>query len=184
MSDLFDRVTNDQDIFKKLLEKIPGFDGYIERHNRRMSDKLLREKVADEFELLWQRLSALQVDLIDQGDLLLIDDLESAAIKLRQFIDRIRTASYGYSGFFDSVKINKEDLARVYQYDLELLNLSETVSAAIDNVEASLGTDGLPSALRNIKKVTRDCVEAFEKREEVMMGGYQQTSSSSYSEEN
>lgn len=182
MSDFFDRVTNDQDIFKKLLEKIPGFDGYIERHNRRMSDKLLREKVADEFELMWQRLSALQVDLIDQGDLLLIDDLESAAIKIRQFIDRIRTASYGYSGFFDSVKINKEDLARVYQYDLELLNLSDTVSAAIDNVEASLGTDGLPAALRNIKKVTRDCVEAYEKREEVMMGGYQQTSSSSNSE--
>lgn len=175
MSDLFDRVTNDQDIFKKLLEKIPGFDGYIDRHNRRMSDKLLREKVADEFELLWQRLSALQVDLIDQGDLLLIDDLESAAIKLRQFIDRIRTASYGYTGFFDSVKINKDDLARVYQYDLELLNLSDTVAAAIDNVEASLGTDGLPAALRNIKKVTRECVEAFEKRDEVMMGGFQQT---------
>ncbi len=78
MSDLFDRVTGDQDVFKKLLEKIPGFDGYIERHNRRMSDKLVREKVADEFELLWKRLSYLQRDLIDQGDLILIDDLESA----------------------------------------------------------------------------------------------------------
>lgn len=169
MSDLFDRVTGDQDIFKKLLEKIPGFDGYIERHNRRMSDKLLREKVADDFEGLWQRLSALQRDLIDQGELELIDDLESGAIKLRQFIDRVRTASYGYTGFFDSVKINKEDLARVYQYDLELLNLHDIVSAAIDNVEASLGTEGLPAALRNVKRVTRDCVEAFEKREQVMM---------------
>jgi len=82
MSDLFDRVTGDQDVFKKLLEKIPGFDGYIERHNRRMSDKLVREKVADEFELLWKRLSYLQRDLIDQGDLILIDDLESAPYKL------------------------------------------------------------------------------------------------------
>jgi len=170
MSDLFDRVTGDQDVFKKLLEKIPGFDGYIERHNRRMSDKLVREKVADEFELLWKRLSYLQRDLIDQGDLILIDDLESAAIKLRQFIDRIRTASYGYTGFFDSVKVNKDDLAKVYQYDLELLTLSEKVSAAIDNVEASIGTDGLPAALRNVKSVTQDCVEAFEKRERVMMG--------------
>lgn len=170
MSDLFDRVTGDQDVFKKLLEKIPGFDGYIERHNRRMSDKLVREKVADEFELLWKRLSYVQRDLIDQGDLMLIDDLESAAIKLRQFIDRVRTASYGYTGFFDSVKVNKDDLAKVYQYDLELLTLADNVSAAIDNVEASIGTDGLPAALRNIKRVTQDCVEAFEKRERVMMG--------------
>src|SRR3989304_5710153 len=173
MSDLFDRVTGDQNIFQKLLSKIPGFDGYIEKHNRRMSDKMLREKVAAECELLYGRLSALQRDLIDQGDLLLVDDLESAAIKIRQFIDRVRTASYGYTGFFDSVKINKEDLARVYQYDLELLSLSETVSAAIDNVEASLGSEGLPAALRNVKKVTRECVDAFEKRSEVMMGGEQ-----------
>ena len=174
MSDLFDRVTGDQDIFKKLLSKIPGFDGYIEKHNRRMSDKMLREKVAAEYELLWGRLSALQRDLIDQGDLLLVDDLESAAIKLRQFIDRVKTASYGYTGFFDSVKLKTEDLARVYQYDLELFNLADTVSSAIDNVEASIGTDGLPAALRNVKKVTRDCVEAFEKRNEVMISSEQQ----------
>jgi len=171
MSDLFDRVTSDQDIFKKLLSKIPGFDGYIEKHNRRMADKMLREKVAAEYEKLWQRLSALQRELIDQGDLLLVDDLESAAIKLRQFIDRVKTASYGYTGFFDSVKLKKDDLSRVYQYDLELFNLADTVSTAIDNVEASLGSDGLPAALRNVKKVTRDCVEAFEKRNEVMVGG-------------
>src|SRR3972149_11094662 len=88
MSDLFDRVTGDQNIFQKLLSKIPGFDGYIEKHNRRMSDKLLREKVAAEFELLYGRLSALQRDLIVQGDLLLVVDLESGGIKLRQFIDR------------------------------------------------------------------------------------------------
>ncbi|MBA4399314.1 MAG: hypothetical protein D9V45_10795 [Chloroflexi bacterium] len=174
MSDLFDRVTGDQDIFKKLLSKIPGFDGYIEKHNRRMSDKMLREKVAAEYELLWGRLSALQRDLIDNGDLMLVDDLESAAIKLRQFIDRVKTASYGYTGFFDSVKLKTEDLARVYEYDLELFNLADSVSAAIDNVEASIGTDGLPAALRNVKKVTRDCVEAFEKRSEVMISSEQQ----------
>ena len=173
MSDLFDRVTSDQDVFQKLLSKIPGFDGYVERHNRRMSDKILREKVAAEFELLWQRLSALQRELIDQGDLLLVDDLESAALNLRQFIDRVRTAAYGYTGLFDSVKINKEDLARLYRCDLELFDLADTVSAAIDNVEASLGSDGLPAALRNVKRVTRDCVEAFERRAQVITGGEQ-----------
>jgi hypothetical protein len=173
MSDLFDRVTSDQDVFQKLLSKIPGFDGYVERHNRRMSDKILREKVAAEFELLWQRLSALQRDLIDMGDLLLVDDLESAAINLRQFIDRVRTAAYGYTGLFDSVKINKEDLVRLYRCDLELFDLADTVSAAIDNVEASLGSDGLPAALRNVKRATRDCVEAFERRAQVITGGEQ-----------
>ncbi|NIP42173.1 MAG: hypothetical protein GWN00_11955, partial [Aliifodinibius sp.] len=67
-----------------------------------------------------------------------VDDLEKAAIKLRTFIDKIRTASYGYSGFFDAVRVDEEDLARVYEYDLSLLNMEEDVSRAIDNVEASM----------------------------------------------
>ncbi|MCJ7701306.1 MAG: hypothetical protein MUO62_06960, partial [Anaerolineales bacterium] len=60
MSDLFEKVTGDQDFFKKIASKIPGFNGYIERSNRRAADKLLRETIADRFEELWQRVSSLQ----------------------------------------------------------------------------------------------------------------------------
>lgn len=90
MSDIFDKVSGEQDFFKKLLSKVPGFKGYIERGNRRMSDKLVREKVASEFETLYARVSSLQRDLISQGGLEYVDDLEAAAIKLRQFIDRVK----------------------------------------------------------------------------------------------
>ena len=171
MSDLFDRVTADQDIFKKILGKVPGFSGYIERQNRRASDKLLRDAISSRFESNWQRISAIQRDLISQGGIAYVDDLESAAIKLRQFIDRVRTAAYGYSGFFDAIKINQEELAHVYQYDLSLLNLSDQVGHAIDNVEASIGTDGLPAAIRSLTALARQCVDAYEKRAEVMIGG-------------
>ncbi len=170
MSDLFDRVLKDQDIFKKLLGKIPGFDGYIERNNRRMADKLVREKIADEYEELWQRLSGLQVELINQGELKYVDDLEAAAVKLRQFIDRVRTAAYGYTGFFDAVKIKEADLERVYKYDLALFDLADEVSRGIDNIEQSIGTDGLPAAIRNVVSIAKKCVKAFDKRSEVMLG--------------
>lgn len=171
MSDLFDRVTGDQDIFKKILSKVPGFSGYIERQNRRAADKILRETIADRFEEQYQHISSLQTELIKQGGIGSVDDLEGAAIKLRQFIDRIRTASYGYSGFFDAVKINQEELAQVYQYDLSLLNLVDQVTKAVDNVEASLGTDGLPAAIRNVTSLARQAVQAFDRRSEAMKGG-------------
>ena len=66
MSDIFDKVVGEQDFFKKLIAKIPGFKGYVERGDRRMSDKLLREQVALEFETQYQRVSGLQRDLISQ----------------------------------------------------------------------------------------------------------------------
>jgi len=61
-------------------------------------------------------------------------------------------------------------LAQVYQYDYTLLQLEDVVSRAIDNVEASIGSDGLPAAIRNLTNTARQCVEAFDKRTEVMIG--------------
>lgn len=168
MSDLFDRVLSSQQGLEKLLAKIPGFKGYSTRKNRRAADKLLRETIANRYEEQWQRISAVQRDLISEGGLLFVDDLEGAAVKIRQFIDRIRTASYGYAGFFDAIKVKEEELAAIYQYDLNLMTLADEVSRSIDNVEAALGTDGLKMAIRSLTKVAQDCVDAFEKRADVI----------------
>ncbi len=175
MSDIFDRVTGDQNIIQKILSKVPGFSGYLERQNRRASDKILRGVVADSYEEQYQRVSALQRDFISQGEIRFVDDLEAAAIKLRQFIDRVRTAAYGYAGFFDAVKINQDELARVYQYDIAMLDLVEEVKRAIDNVEASMGTDGVPAAIRNLVGITQQALDAFNHRADVMTGGGSET---------
>jgi hypothetical protein len=168
MSDMFDRVTSQQDIIKKLLSKIPGFSGYIERENRRSSDKVLRDTIASRFEAIWKRISGLQRDLITQGAISSIDDLEAAAIKLRQVIDRVQRASYGYSGFFDAVKINEKELANIYNYDLAMMDQVDSANKAVDNVETSIGTDGLPAAIRNLVSVADQCVITFDKRSEVI----------------
>ena len=170
MSDIYQRVTSQQDIFKQILAKVPGFNGYVERENRRSSDKLLRETIANRFEGLWGRISALQRDLVSHGGIAYVSDLESAAILLRQFIDRVRTGAYGYAGLFDAAKINEAELAQIYQYDYAMLELADTTSKAIDNVEASVGTDGLPAAIRNLVTIARQCVDTYDKRVELLQG--------------
>jgi len=175
MSDLIDqimgKVSGDMDPFKKILNKIPGFSGYMERQNRRDSDKILRETVARRIEEQWQRISSLQRDFVNQGEISYLDDLESAAIQLRTFADRIRRATRGYSGLFDAVKINEEELTKLYQYDAAMLELADEVGRAIDNLEASVGSDGLPAAIRNVTSVARQCNTVFDRREEVVTGG-------------
>jgi hypothetical protein len=174
MSDQFlGKVASDLDPFKKILSYIPGFKGYMERQSRRDADKLLRETVADRFEQQWGRISALQREFISSGDIGYVDDLEAAAIKLRTFADRVRRASRGYSGLFDAVKINEEELGRLYEYDAQMLGLAEEVGRAVDNVEASMGSDGLPAALRNLKTVTQQCIDVFDRREEAILGSGQ-----------
>jgi hypothetical protein len=171
MGDIFDKVVSEQDIFKKILSKLPGFKGYFERSDRRAADKLLREMISDHYQQQWTRLSGIQRDLVNAGRIEVLDDIEIASIRIRTFIDKVKTASYGYAGFFDAVKIKEDDLAQVYQYDLTLLTLLDAVTAAIDNLEASVDTDGLPAAIRNLIQKAQDSLDAFSKRSEIMKLG-------------
>jgi len=171
MSDqIFDKVSSDLDPFKKILSYIPGFKGYMERQKRRDADALLRQTIADRFEQQWQRISGIQRDFISQGEIAYVDDLESAAIKLRTFADRVRRAKRGYSGLFDAVKIGEDELARLYEYDANMLALADEVGRALDNVEASIGSDGLPAALRNVIKVAQQCIDIYDRREQAFLG--------------
>jgi hypothetical protein len=169
MDDILQKIENEKDFFKKILGKLPGFSGYFERRERRAADKLLRDSIADKYESLWGRISTLQKDAISNGDIDLIDDLEASALKIRQFVDRIRTASYGYAGFFDAIPVKTDELDKIYQYDYQLLAMEEEVGRAIDNVESSFGTDGLAASIRHLTQLSQNCIDAFEKRKEVIL---------------
>jgi hypothetical protein len=176
MSDLFDKVTGQMDFVKNLASKIPGFNGYVERQNRRAADKLLRESVSDRFEELWKRTSNIQTDMVNEGMIALMDDMEQAAIQLRTFADKIRTATYGYAGFFDAVKIKEAELAQLYQYDLAFFDVAEQIGRALDNIEASMGDeDGLKAAIRNLIGLAREAVTNFDRRYEMINGSGNQS---------
>jgi len=168
--EIYGKISSDMDPLKKILKKVPGFKGYFERQNRRDSDKMLRDITADRLEEQWGRVSALQRDFISQGEIKYVDDLESAAIKIRTLADRVRRAPRGYAGIFDAVKINEEELGRLYTYDAALLDSVDEISRAIDNVEMSVGTDGLLASLRNLTAVAQDAVNNYNRRQEVIIG--------------
>ena len=169
MSDFFGRVTGDQDPIRKLVSHIPGFNGYIERTNRRAADKLLRDTVARRFEELYKRLSTIQADLISQGNIDFVDDLEKAALLMRTFTDKLRNATYGYSGLFDAVKINQEELSKIYSFDAAFFDLADQIKNALDTVEAS-AVEGLPAAIRNLVTLSRQAINTYEQRYEIFNG--------------
>ncbi|MBT3240698.1 MAG: hypothetical protein HON98_06770 [Chloroflexi bacterium] len=169
MSDLFDDVTEDQDPFKRLLSKIPGFGGYIERQNRRAADKILRELIGERFRAIWKRVGEVQQDLVSQGEILQLDDIEKAATKIQTFIDKVENAAYGYSSFFEAEKINEEELKSIYEFDVSLLALEDDFLRAVENIESSFGSDGLPASISHLVTLSRDLVETFGKRDNMLI---------------
>ena len=87
------------------------------------------------------------------------------------FTDKVRNATYGYSGLFDAVKINEAELAKIYACDASFFDIADQIKNAIDTVEASLGTpEGLPAAIRNLVTLARQAVTTYEQRYEIFNG--------------
>jgi hypothetical protein len=170
MSDLFETVKGGQDIFKKLLSYIPGFNGYVERTNRRAADKLLRDQVALRYSELVKRLSGMKKDLVDAGQFDALEEIDSIGLKLTTFADRIKNASYGYSGFFDTVKINEKELAQLYTFDTAFFVLADQIASGLDNVAVAIGGEGLKSAIGAVNSLALQAGETFDKRYQVITG--------------
>lgn len=163
------KITEGKDIIGKIRNFLAEYVGYVDRENRREGDKLLRETIVKRYDEQWSRISELQKQFIEAGKLENVDELEAAALKLRAFIDRVKGAAYGYAPFFDAVRIHSEELERIYQYDAALLEGVENVARGVDNVEASIETEGLPAAIRHLVTVSQEVVDSYNRREEVIL---------------
>lgn len=168
--DFFESVNDSKSGLEKLLQKIPGIGGYLKREERRNTDRVLRETISDRYEEQVKRMSEIQTAMVNEGMYDLLDDMERAVTKMRIFIDGIRTTNYGLSSVFDTVRVDEDVLIQLYEYDLSLLNGVDAVSRAIDNVNASLGTEGMPAALRNLVAVSQESVTLFDRRKDVITG--------------
>ena len=65
--------------------------------------------------------------------------------------------------------IKKDELQRIYAYDLTLLENSDRVRAAVDQLAGAVGKDGLSEAIHNLTEVAAEASRLYEGRAEVIL---------------
>jgi hypothetical protein len=157
---------------EKLISQVPGYGGYAEKNLRREADRLLRQYVAGRFDEQRRLLSELQLQLISGGQLDLLDDLDQAIRKVQTLTDRIRTATYGYAGFFDAVKVQEPQLDALYAFDNALLDEAGKIAATVRALGAALASkEGVTQAIAACIAAAQDATYTFSHREEVILQG-------------
>ncbi len=168
--DLREKVTEALGGLEQLVAKVPGYKGYKEKEMRREADKLLREQLARQFEEQRRAITNLQKQLISSGQFGFLDDLESGVMKLQYLIDRLKTASYGYAGFFDAVKVKEPQLDALYEFDNALMDEVPRVAAGINNVSQAIAAkEGLAEAIANLVSTIQGINDTFSKRQDVIL---------------
>jgi len=168
--DLRDTVESSLGGLESLAAKIPGYKGYKQKEMRREADKLLRMQVAGKLDDQRKRLSELQNQLISQAQIQFLDDLERAVMKLQLLTDRIKTASYGYAGMFDAVKVKEEQLDALYEFDAQMMDFVDEIASGIDQVSSAIAArEGIGDAITELVGIISEANLAFGHRGEAIL---------------
>jgi uncharacterized protein YoxC len=168
--DYRETVNASQGGFEDLVKKIPGYHGYKEKELRREADKLLRTEVAMKLDDQRKRLSELQTQLVIQAQIEFLDDLERVVMKLQLLIDRLRTATYGYAGLFDAVKVKETELDVLYEFDNQMLASVGEVASDVDQVASAITAgEGIFNAVTDLGRTVDQINQTFGHREEAIL---------------
>lgn len=169
MPDFYQKITEMQGAVEDLARKIPGFQGYFEREDRRAADRLLRDHLVRVFEEQLNEFTRLQQRLVSSGGMKLMERVQGIDTQLRTFIDRIKTASQGYAGLFDAAKVDAESLKRVYAFDNALLTYQDQLATGLKQLEETIGGE-VDGVLNQLEKVVTEANNTFKRREEALKG--------------
>ncbi|GAC1396720.1 MAG: hypothetical protein NVSMB56_11680 [Pyrinomonadaceae bacterium] len=161
--------TDQSNWIERLTQKIPGYAGYASRENRRDVDKLHREHLADDLRATKSALTDVVRELSSSGRLFETGAVERLVKKLDGLENRVRFASYGYAGFFDTVKVDDAQLAALYQFDLML---TENVGKLLNDARAlkskSATTEALKAATGEMETSIDEFTHRFDERHRVI----------------
>ena len=168
MDSALDKARGGQRLLERIVNIIPGFRGYREKELRRDTDRIEREHLASQLELNKKALNDLADGATRSGALDLINEIETARKRLDKVVARIRYADRGYAGFFDAVKVDETMLARIYEFDLGLIeNVAQIRTAAQSAADAPSGLKAALSML--IEKI--DALDARLAERETILAG-------------
>ncbi len=164
-----DKMSSDKSDQRNWLErlsaKIPGYSGYVDKERRRDVDKRHREELAERLRRLKDPLTAIMKDLSSSGRLFEVGPVDTAIKKLDKLENRVRFASYGYSGFFDVVKIQEDQLDAIYRFDLALVEHIDKIESKLNELKAQAGTpEGLKTASAELAAEIDETDRAFDAR--------------------
>ncbi len=170
---IYERAKEEMRLSERILAALPGFRGYKEKELRRESDRLIRNH-------LYRRLMEARKDLKEVFQRLSDNRLHEVLTNMDRFIMRfdrvsakINHASYGYTGFFNIVKIEEEKLDRMIEFDTNLVDDVENMVKAADAFKKEVAKqqfEKVQDYMGNLDSILERLEEVFEGREEAIKG--------------
>jgi hypothetical protein len=160
MTDGVERAQERRNLLERIAARIPGIKSYLDRELRREVDKMQRDWLAEQVDRTRAKLNRSIREWSRGASLAGLDLASSAEKALDRLANRIRHADYGYTGFFDAVKIREAELDQIYAFDLALMDEIEGLAARAEALPAT----AVEPALRDLLEAVSGADRRFDER--------------------
>ncbi|MGA2790562.1 MAG: hypothetical protein ABSF00_07325 [Candidatus Bathyarchaeia archaeon] len=168
-----ERVQESDRLLERIMLQVPGFRGYKVREERREADRIVRDYV-------YRALKGARDDLMGCFQLLsnagtpeLMEPTNQLIAKLDRVAEKVNRASYGYSGFFDSVRVEAPQLDQMVAYDTQMMESVRKLADSISNFKMQL-SQGKFEDTRNVESGLDTSIlqleATFDKRKQTIEG--------------
>jgi len=171
--DVYSDVKGQMRLSERIAAFLPGFRGYKEKELRRESDRLIRNHLNLKLTAAKTDLKTISQKLADRRYFDVMTDMDRLLAKMDRVVEKVNHASYGYSGFFDAVKVKEENLDRMVDFDNKLIDNVTALSTEVDAFKAELASGVTTNLKARVQAVTDklESLEAtFDSRQEVILG--------------
>lgn len=154
-----------------LMKYIPGYRGYAEKETRREADKLLRQALADKLKAGQHRVEETRDRFAAAAQIDRLDDIDRVGLIFENVIDRLGFASYGYAGFFDTVRVDEAALDRLYAYDEGLAQAIDVINGKADALAAAAAAgEDISVKLDELKSELKAFERKLDDRQNAILG--------------
>lgn len=171
--DIRQQVDNSRGTLKRLQLLIPGFRGYRQGEDIREADSFLRIQVSDKLKNARTTIENSRSALSNAGQFPALRDLSPIIADLLGLEGRIRHAEQGYTGISPAVRVNPQQLDRLYEYDYGFAEAADQLNQTISPLP-SLATGSNGAALQALVTTARGQIsqldQAFKARMQVIEG--------------
>ncbi len=173
MVDFREKVKDDRGILKKIEMAIPGFRGYRKREDLRIADRLLREELVNVLAQAARSIEETRSALADRKELDLLEDMGKFVSRMNTTVERVRHAEQGYTGVSPDYRIEEQQLNRMYEWDLGLLDDIESLRNISNRLQSNASTMLAPEISGEIKNGLASLSnfdQLFDRRREAIAG--------------
>jgi hypothetical protein len=173
MSDIRERVKEDQGILKKIQLFVPGFRGYRQREDLRDADRMLRDQLAKKLSLQRKQVEGARRLVRNAYGSRELELMGGAIGSYKKIEGLVSHSSPGYSGISADIEFKQDQIYRLYDYDASMIDGLGSMQQAVDQMKSALVAKDSGQAqleIVNLRSLLDNFEEQFKRRMNVIQG--------------